>query len=164
MPRTLRWMCLASLLACAFLSGCWEKAKTTAWSNATGAESFERLMWDDIKAKNWNSVEQHLGAAFVLTTPEGIYNRDRTMEYLKGGFDVEDYSMGDLNVWPAGNDMVVTYTITLRGTENGKPLPSTPVHMMTVWQQVKRGWIAVAHSSVPSSQPAVASATEPTDR
>ncbi len=150
MSRT-PWAAILTLLAAASLclAGCWDKPKKTAWSNATGAEAFERLMWDDIKNKDWNSVEQHLGASFVMTTPAGVYNRASTMQYLQG-MTVEDYSMGEVVVTPNGSDMVVTYTISLRGSEGGKALTQEALRMMTVWQQVKHGWIAIAHSAMPA--------------
>jgi len=34
----------------------------------------------------------------------------------------------------------------LNGTAGSQPLPSAPQHMMTVWQQQKAGWVAIAHS------------------
>ena len=36
--------------------------------------------------------------------------------------------------------------IRLSGTAGSQPLPSAPQHMMTVWQQQKMGWMAIAHS------------------
>jgi hypothetical protein len=60
--------------------------------------------------------------------------------------DLQDYSLGELQATPNGADMMVTYTIVMRGTYKGQPLPPNPFRMMTVWQQVKGGWIAVAHA------------------
>jgi hypothetical protein len=64
---------------------------------------------------------------------------------------LKDYAIGDLQTELNGTTMVVSYTITLNGeVSNGngppQPLPSAPQHMMTVWQQQKKGWIAIAHS------------------
>jgi hypothetical protein len=72
---------------------------------------------------------------------------------------LKDYALGDLNAEMNGTTFVVTYTITLNGTLNGagnasagngaagsQPLPSAPQHMMTVWQQQKKGWVIIAHS------------------
>ena len=42
--------------------------------------------------------------------------------------------------------MVVTYKMNLRGTYQGQPLELKDTHMMTVWQQVKGGWVAIAHA------------------
>jgi ketosteroid isomerase-like protein len=60
---------------------------------------------------------------------------------------LDDYSLADFQVELNGPTLVVTYTITMRGTYGGQPLPTAPVRMMTVWQQQqKAGWLAIAHS------------------
>jgi hypothetical protein len=62
-------------------------------------------------------------------------------------WQLKDYSLGDLKTELNGSTIVVTYTMTLNGTAGSQPLPSTPQHMMTVWQQQKAGWVAIAHSA-----------------
>ena len=119
----------------------WEQKQSTAWSSATGAEQFERLLWQEIKARNWTEVERRLAPAFVEVTASGVRDREQTLERLKA-LGAADYSMGDLEVRPDGADMVVAYTITLRASPGGE----TTLRMMTVWQQVKGGWVAIAHS------------------
>jgi hypothetical protein len=64
-------------------------------------------------------------------------------------WQLKDYALGDMQTELNGTTIVVTYTITLHGTVSGpgaQPLPTTPQHMMTVWQQQKAGWVAIAHS------------------
>ena len=126
----------------------WEQKQSTAWSSATGAEQFERLLWQEIKAKNWTEVERRLAPAFVEVTANGVRDRAQTLERLRA-LEVADYSLGELEVRPNGNDMVVAYSITLRATSGGE----TTLHMMTVWQQVKGGWIAISHSETSAAPP-----------
>jgi len=152
MPRRLnpRLAALAATLLTLALSGCtlWEQKQSTAWSSATGAEQFERLLWQEIKARNWPEVERRLAPSFVEVTPTGSRDRAQTLERLKS-LNLADYSLGGLEVRPAGSDMVVAYAITLRASSGDE----TTLHMMTVWQQVKGGWIVVAHSEAGSSPP-----------
>jgi len=132
------------------LAGCtmWKEKAATDWSSATGAEHYERLMFKEIKARNWAEVERHLAPTFVAVLPGGSRDRAASLESLKP-LALTDYSLGDFDVRPAGADMVVTYTAILQGTYNGQPLPSERLRMMTVWQQVNKGWAAIAHSAVP---------------
>ena len=132
------------LLAGLLLAGC-GSPKPNSWSGATGAEQFERLFWDSVQKKDWNAVEHHLAATFVMSTAAGRLDRDAALAHLQQ-LDVQEFSLGDVDVRPNGEDMVVTYTITLRGTSGGQPLPSGPVRMMSVWQQVKHGWIKIAQA------------------
>lgn len=141
---------LLALLLVFGLSGCtmWEQKQTSAWSNATGAEQFERLLWQEVKAKNWVRVERHLSPTFVEVTAGGTRDREQSLERLKA-LDLADYSLGELSVRPSGEDMVVAYTITLRATSGAE----TTLRMMTVWQAIKGGWTAVAHSETASTAP-----------
>jgi uncharacterized protein DUF4440 len=126
-------------------TGCWDQPKVNTWANATGAEQFERLLWQEIKAKNWNAVEPRLASTYVSQTSGALRDRAQTMEHFKA-LDISDYSLGEVEVNPAGSDMVVTYTMNLRGSYQGQPLELKDTRMMTVWQQVKGGWVAIAHA------------------
>ncbi len=123
-------------------------------SEATGGEGLERVFWKDVQAANWVEVERALASNYSGITPGGTLDRSATLEQYRQ-WKLKDYSVGDLKTELNGNTIVVTYTITLNGsTLNGslngtggsQPLPSAPQHMMTVWQQQKTGWVAIAHS------------------
>ena len=138
---------LPVLVLSAVLSACtmWDKPKATTWSNATGAEQFERLLWQEIKAANWPEVEKHLAPTFVVVSPGGVRDRAAEMAFLRR-LAVQDYALGDLEVRTSGSDMVVTYSMTLQASLDGDPLPAGPWRMMTVWQQMGSTWTAIAHS------------------
>ena len=126
-----------------------------ALSDATGGESLERVFWKDVQAANWVEVERALASNYSGVTPGGMLDRSAALEQYRG-WQLKDYALGDLKTELNGITIVVTYTITLNGvTSNGaagsQPLPSAPLHMMTVWQQQKAGWVAIAHSVSPQS-------------
>jgi hypothetical protein len=125
-----------------------------ALSEATGGEALERVFWKDVQAANWVEVERALASNYAGVTPSGTLDRSATLEQYRG-WRLKDHTLGDLQTELNGSTVVVTYTITLNGTSNGaagngtagpQPLPSAPQHMMTVWQQQKSGWVAIAHS------------------
>jgi hypothetical protein len=117
-----------------------------AMAEATGGDGFERVFWKEVAAANWVEVDRSLASNYVGTTPSGTLDRDATLGQYKQ-WQLKDYSIGDLKTEMNGSTIVVTYTITLNGTTGGsQPLPSGPQHMMTVWQQQKRGWLSIAHS------------------
>ena len=149
--RTLFLCAVAALSAC---SACtmWKEKPASSWSGATGAEQFERLMWRDVKAQHWAQVERHLAPTFVSLYHGGTRDRTATMDYLKS-LSLTDYTLGDFNTTTNGADLVVTYTARVSGTYKNQPLSSEPIHMMTVWQQVTKNWMAIAHSETPASDP-----------
>ena len=133
--------------------GCWEEKQPATWKSATGAEALEKLLWDEAKAKNWAEIERHVGATFVAVGPQGFVDRAGFMEHMKS-FEIEDFSLGNVDSKPNGSDVMVTYDITVKGKLGGRELPPVPFHMLSIWQQVKGGWILVGHATVPPSRPA----------
>jgi len=127
-------------------AGCTKWAeKPSAWSNATGAEQFERLWWQDVKEKNWDEVGSHLASTYVYQTSGTVRDRDATMEHLKK-LEITDYALGEVELHPDGDSVVITYTMDLKGTYDGQPLQLSQTRMMSVWQQQKRGWAVIAHA------------------
>jgi hypothetical protein len=115
------------------------------WKGATGGEQLERLLWDDIQMKNWVEVEHHLEPLFVSTSADARRDRAASLEHWKR-YEIQSVSLADVQVQTAGADFIVTAKVTVTGTVDGKPLPAQPVQTMTVWQQLSKGWVAVAHA------------------
>ena len=148
--RTLFLCGLAAALAACSACTMWKEKPANSWSSATAAEQFERLMWQDVKEQRWAQVEDHLAPTFVSLSAGGTRDRAATMDYLRS-LALADYTLGDFNTTTNGADLVVTYTAQVAGTYKGQPLPSEPIRMMTVWQQVTRNWVAIAHSETRAS-------------
>lgn len=123
-----------------------EHAVVNNWADATGGEGLERSFWKDVKAKNWSVLERHLASNYVSVTPEeGRLDKAATLKHYEP-LKLDDYSLGEFQVEMNANTLVVTYSITMHGSYAGQTLPSAPVRMMTVWQQQKSGWVAIAHT------------------
>ncbi len=125
----------------------------------------ERMFWKNVQMANWVQVERSLATNYSGTTPAGAQDRAAALDQYRG-WQVNDFTLGDVRTELNGSTIVVTYTITLNGaSRNGasnpaansasggpagpQPLPSSPQHMMTVWQQQKAGWVVIAHSVAP---------------
>ena len=105
----------------------------------------ERVFWQNVQASKWVELERALASNYASITPGGTLDRSATLEQYRT-WQLKDYALGDLKTEMNGSTIVVTYTITLNGTAGSQPLPSAPQHMMTVWQQQKKGWVVIAHS------------------
>jgi len=114
-------------------------------AGATGGEGLERVFWKNVATRNWVEIERALASNYAGVTPAGTLDREATLAQYRQ-WQLNDYSLGNLNTELNGSTIVVTYTITMKGTAGSASLPSTPQHMMTVWQQEKAGWIIIAHS------------------
>ena len=134
-------------------TGCtlWGEKKNPSWNHATSGEHLERLFWQDVKAKNWKSLEARMAPMLVSTLGGNVRDRAMTLEYAKS-LDVKEFQIGEVESRPAGVDLIVTYVINLKGAASGKALPSEPMRVMSVWQPLSKGWVLVAQSSSPAAQ------------
>lgn len=142
--RLIIFLPLAATLA---LAGCtfYSDRPVKAFGDATGGEGFERALWRDIKQQDWKDVDAHIASNFVYITPEGRWERSAALEEIEQ-MRVQEYSIADLTTEMNRDAFIVTYTITLRGTAQGKALSDLPQRRMTVWQEQKGGWMAIAHT------------------
>ena len=149
LPMKNRPVIFVLLSALLLLPGCtmWrEHPGSNKWTDATGGEGLERSFWKEVKDKKWNELERHMASNYVAVSPEqGRLDKAGALAQLQQ-IQLDDYSLGDLQAELNSDTFVVTYTVAMRGTLAGQPLASEPVHMMTVWQKQKAGWMAIAHS------------------
>jgi len=134
------------LLACFSWTACtiWESPRKS-WEGATGGEQLERQFWKEIAAKNWTELHKHLEPGFSLNTATGALDRDAAIAHWKA-IDLQEYSLGDFQVKLAGQDMIVTYSMTRNAN------PSRESRLMSIWQEGKRGWLLIAHSDAPATE------------
>ena len=118
-------------------------------ADATGGAGFEQAFWRDIQEQNWKDLDHHIAANFVYVTPTGRLERAAALEEIEK-MRVLEYSIGDLSTEMNGNTFTVTYTIMLHGSMGASGFPDQPERRMTVWQQQKSGWVAIAHSVLAS--------------
>ena len=118
------------------------------WPAATGAEAYERLWWQAVQDRDFKVAERHLAPIYTLTTSAGIRGRDQAIEYFQSR-DITAINIGDLEVKPQGVDMVVSYSAAVQTRNSATP---QRFYMTTVWQQITRGWIAIAHSEAPAQE------------
>ena len=145
-----RGMAFLVLSAVLGLSGCtvWGEHRVSHWQDATGGEGLERSYWKDVAAKRWDELERHLAGNYVFSTPaDGRLDRAAALAHLEQ-FQLEECSLGDFQTELNGQTLVVTYSITMRGRVGNQALPAAPVRMMSVWQQQKPGWMAIAHAVI----------------
>jgi hypothetical protein len=133
-----------------FLLGCAGESKHPSWSKATGAEHYERLMWQAIRDHDWSQFEGHLAPIFVGVNSSGrLFDRDQWVAYWKNA-PLKDFSMGEVTIQPQGQDMIVTYVFHS---------DREACRVVSVWQGVKKGWILTTTSMTalaPTQTPASA--------
>jgi len=131
------------------LAGCGGPPKHPAWSNATGAEQYERLMWQSLRTGDFNNVEYHLAPTFVGVDALGqSFDRAGWMEHWKS-VRFTEFSLAEVTVQPHGADMVVTYIFHLSGTADPRNAPAGGLRVVSVWQTVRKGWVLSTTTMTP---------------
>ena len=148
MRNRIALLVLAALVCCCGCSA-WKKP-TVGWQ-ATGGEELSRTFWRDIKAKRYEEIQRHLAPTYSFVGPHGIRNREQALDFFRH-VRIEEYSIGGVEVHPNGPDMVVTYTINMKGTLNGQPLPASPVYVATVFQHTGGEWVVISQAMTPAAQ------------
>ncbi len=132
---------LLSLSNCTFYAS----RPVKAFGDATGGEGLERAFWLDIQKQDWKDLDSHLASNFVYVTSAGRFQRAEALQQIQQ-LRPQEYSIGELATEMNRDTFVVTYTITFRGVAQGPALTDQTQRRMTVWQQQKRSWVAIAHS------------------
>lgn len=143
------WASVSSVVVVCFLcfwvAGCTigREPKHPTWTTATGAEQYERLMWGAIRNKDWDGVDYHLAPTFVGVSPAGqSLDRAAWIQYWKAN-PVQEFALAEVAVQPNGSDMTVSYLLHLDGRHGAG------LRVLSIWQQVKKGWILTATSMTP---------------
>src|SRR5262249_54081236 len=115
-----------TVIIAGLLTGCAGEPKHPAWSNATGAEQHERLMWQAVREKDWKAVEYHLAPTFVGVDASGsAFDRTTWVEHWKAN-EIKGFNMAEVSVQPSGTHMVVSYLLRLEGVP-GRPAAAPEV-------------------------------------
>lgn len=155
MPRMKRCSRFAVLVLALIMLGTtsctmWGEKKTNSWKSVTAGEELTRLYWQEVKQKNWTELNNHMSATVVGLTPIGTLDRDGMMAHARK-MNISDFQIGEVQTQLSGEHLLVTYTLAVNGTSDGKPLPKT-MRFMSVWQLLKSGWVLVAQTAVPVAQ------------
>lgn len=137
---------LAAGAACASLSGCtvWGAKNPPTLSSTTSAEQCERLFWAKAREGRWKDIAPLVGPNVVYAVSGEVLTRDQIVPYLQSQ-KIREFVIGNMAVRPNGHDMTLSYTIQISG-EQGQVQSLVAV---SVWQQVKRGWILILHAEQP---------------
>ena len=128
----------------------WGEKKSNSWKTVTAGEELTRLFWQEVKQKNWTELSYHMSATIIGVNAGGTLDRDGLLSHVKQ-MDISDFQIGEVQTETSGEVLLVTYTLAVRGTVNSHPLPGT-LRFMSVWHQLKSGWVLVGISAVPVAQ------------
>ena len=144
-PTTFRFAFAVAI--CLNLSTVWLQAQQGGTGSETSeGEKLERQMASDIQAKNWKTVEAKIADGFQSVHPDGIRDRAGEIALLKG-MNFGTFTLSDFKSTTMGDNIVVTFTMTVAETIDGKQLPAKPAYRLSVWKKGASGWQWISHAN-----------------
>src|SRR5262245_38077011 len=120
-------------------------------STTNDGEQMEKQMWEDIKAKNWKAVESKIADGFQSIHPDGARDRTNEISLIKN-LNVGQVEFNDFRSTMNGDNIVVTYMISVQETIDLEQLPTKPTPRLSVWRKGAAG-VAMDMPRQPQSNP-----------
>ena len=137
-----------AVVFCFILSAfCVRAEKTTAAAEPSEGEKLERQMAADIKAKNWDAVESRIADGFQSVHPDGPRDRASEIALLKQ-MNFGDFTLSNFKSTVVGDNIVVTFIMTVAQTIDGKQLRPKPAYRLSVWKKGAGGWQWISHANL----------------
>ena len=110
-------------------------------------ERLERQIAADIRAKNWKAVETRIAEGFQSVHPDGIRDRAGEIALLKR-MNLGEFTLSNFKSTAIGDNIVVTFTMTVAETIDSKRLPAKPACRLSVWKKGGNGWQWISHANL----------------
>ena len=144
MPSSFR--VLAILIAAAMSMstvGCtlFPEKKPPTLASTTSAEQYERILWQMAAKQQWNEITPLFSTTLVWNADGKSLSSDTVVPYLQS-LNLKDAMVRDASIHPNGQDMTVSYTLQIAGSDG----PARDFSAFSVWQRTKGGsYILIAH-------------------
>lgn len=100
-----------------------------------------------IAAKDWTVLEKHVAPCFQSIHSDGARDRAKEMALLKK-LNLGEYKLADIKATRKGDIVVVTYTVSVAETIDGKRTSKTPAPRLSVFSHTKATWQILAHANL----------------
>jgi hypothetical protein len=112
----------------------------------------EKDAWQNIKDKKFDAFQKILAADFRGVYASGINSTAKEVAEVRK-LDFKSYSFGEMDVVFIDKDAaLVTYQVTVEGTENGKDI-SGKMNAASVWKKEGSDWRVAFHTDVKAEEP-----------
>jgi hypothetical protein len=116
-------------------------------STSNDGEKMERQMWEDIKAKNWKAVESKIAGGFQSIHPDGARDRANELSLIKN-LNIGQVEFNNFKSTTSGDNIVVTYMISVQETIDLEQLPTKSTPRLSVWRKGADGWQWICHANL----------------
>lgn len=134
--------------------------KTTAAPSEADIVAKEKAAWDAFRKKDAAAFEKVITPDYFEVTDAGVTDKTAAISGMKD-FDITDVSFADWKMTTIDKDaVIITYTVTVKGTLKGQALPAGPYREASVYVNRNDNWLGayyqetLTHTGPPPSTPA----------
>ena len=103
----------------------------------------EKATWDTIKKKDWTGFADMLASDYIEIGSDGVYDKNGLLTFVKD-LDVAEVEFSDWKSIPIDADAtILTYTLNLKATHKGQPIPAGPYRATAAWVNRSGKWVAL---------------------
>lgn len=110
-------------------------------------EALVRQLWTDFSNCDEAVLEQWMAPGFQSVHPDGARTRMEELELLLG-LQLGDYVLDDFHSTQTKEVIVVTYSVSVRETIEGKIFSKNPAQRMSVFIYDDNNWKWLAHANL----------------
>lgn len=138
---------LFSILFIFCIAGTVETTETSEEVTMVDGEQLVRDLWKTWKDKDWEAVDNWLVDGFQSVHQDGARSREEEFELLKN-LDLGEYTLDNFTTTQNENVVIVTYSVSVEETIEGKVLPTAPAMRLSVFLETDKGWQWIAHANL----------------
>ena len=110
-------------------------------------EKLVRQLWSDFKMNNKEIFENWIVDGFQSVHQDGSRNKAEQITLLMN-LNLGDYTLSNFKTTQNENIVIVTYTVSVHETIDGKVLPTAPAQRLSIFQKIDNDWKWIAHANL----------------
>lgn len=131
-----------------FISNCSKLPKQPVKEiQSVDGEKLVRQLWSDFKRNNREVFENWIADGFQSIHQDGSRNKAEQITLLMN-LNLGDYTLSNFKTTQNENIVIVTYTVSVHETIDGKVLPTSPAQRLSIFQKIDNDWKWIAHANL----------------
>ena len=131
-----------------FISNCSKLPKQPVKEiQSVDGEKLVRQLWSDFKRNNREVFENWIADGFQSIHQDGSRNKAEQITLLMN-LNLGDYTLSNFKTTQNENIVIVTYTVSVHETIDGKVLPTAPAQRLSIFQKIDNDWKWIAHANL----------------
>ena len=110
-------------------------------------EKLVRSLWSDFNSNDEAVFKNWIADGFQSVHEDKARNKDEEVKVLMA-LHLGEYTLDDFKTTQNGNVIVVTYTVAVHETIDGKVLPTAPAERLSAFMYDGNTWKWIAHANL----------------